>query len=302
MKRCLVALVSFGVLFTASASVYLYLTNLPAYAASEFPTTPLQDSNLTIGSVPIDKVSYSGDSAHFSADPDQNYASKLDQYAFTLRTQVENNFNLEDTNKELSHCKSLIYRTLQSLPKAHVGKLKNLTLIFSENARRGLGGGTSVYLRCENISDSELVAVMVHEIGHITDSTVLTGNIIAGTSAFLDGNNPVYNNDSSLNFYQISFENEKTIRYAGLEADFVSGYAMTDPFEDFAETYAFYLLHGNEFRAMAQNNPALSQKYFFMKYSVFAGKEYLNGDLKNTASRNFDVTVLSYDLGKFFAV
>ena len=32
---------------------------------------------------------------------------------------------------------------------------------------RGLGGGDTIYLRCNNVSDHELVGVFVHEMGHI---------------------------------------------------------------------------------------------------------------------------------------
>jgi hypothetical protein len=43
--------------------------------------------------------------------------------------------------------------------------------------------------------------------------------------------------------------------------DFVSGYALTNPFEDFAEAHNAYHLHNKRFRTIAQSNSTLQQKY-----------------------------------------
>jgi hypothetical protein len=121
----------------------------------------------------------------------------------------------------------------------------------------------------------------------------------------MDGANPVYSDDPSLDFYKISFENQTTLKDIASDLDFVSGYAMSDPYEDFAESYAYYILHGNEFRELAQNNESLNQKYGYLKTRIFDGNEYFNGDESHNVelyTRQYDVTVLPYDMEKFFVI
>jgi hypothetical protein len=88
------------------------------------------------------------------------------------------------------------------------------------------------------------------------------------------------------------------------DLDFVTGYAKTDPFEDFAETYNFYLLHGAQFKEMAKTNKQILRKYLYMKYYIFAGKEYNNDPYTSvlTAARYYDSTRLTYDPGKFVRI
>lgn len=203
----------------------------------------------------------------------------------------------------LTHCKSLVYRTLESLPQEQVSALQNLTLNFDDSARRGLAGGSTLILRCSNVTDEELVGVLVHEMGHIVSTGEFQGTADSGASEFHDGSNPIYNNDPSLGFYRISFLDEKTMRPNATPLDFVSGYAQTDCFEDFAETYNYYVLHGDEFRDLILTNDALKQKYDYMKNVVFHGKEFFNGsDTVSYLTRNYDTTILSYDMNKFFTI
>ena len=243
--------------------------------------------------------------SHSAANTDKLYSSKLADLPVNIYAQVENNADISTISPEAEHCKSLVYRTLSSLPQEPVNKLKNLTLIFNDTARRGLGGGSTILLRCQNVTDEELVGVLVHEMGHIMDTGVLIGSASAKETVFKDGATPIYENDTSATFYKLSFKNATTLKDDAGDQDFVSGYAKSDVFEDFAETYAYYVLHGDEFRKLIKTNKTLNSKYFFMKYFVFGGKEYFNGDSKfsgDTFDRNYDVTVLSYDLTKFFAV
>jgi hypothetical protein len=245
------------------------------------------------------------DQSHSAANTDKQYSSKLTDFPINIYAQVEANANVNTITPEAEHCKALVYRTLSSLPKEPVNKLKNLTLIFSDTARRGLGGGSTILLRCRNVTDEELVGVLVHEMGHIMDTGVLIGSAAAKETTFKDGATPIYENDTSSTFYKLSFNNAATLKNSAADSDFVSGYAKSDVFEDFAETYAYYVLHGDEFRKLINTNKTLNSKYFFMKYFVFGGKEFINGDANfngNTFERNYDVTILSYDLSKFFAV
>jgi hypothetical protein len=234
----------------------------------------------------------------------EDYEEKLTNLGITLHPGTSYAPESKSSPSSLKHCESLVYRTLGSLPKEDASQLKNLTLFFSDDGRRGLGGGSTIILRCQNVTDEELVAVLVHEMGHITDTGVLKGTMEAGDSAFKDGSNPVYEDDPSVAFYGLSFKNESNRLGSALDLDFVSGYAQTDPFEDFAESYAYYILHGNEFRTLAGYNDVLAKKYDFLKKTVFKGKEYDNGDTgkADVLSRQYDVTVLPYEMNKFFVI
>ncbi len=201
------------------------------------------------------------------------------------------------------HCTELVYHTLTKFPAHQISQLKNLTLFYSEEGRRGYGGGDTIILRCTNVEDYELVAVLIHELGHVYDTGVLKGSERSGESNFRDGSKPVFNDDPSLEFYRISYVDDKTLKSSATALDFVSGYAMSDPFEDFAESYIFYLLHGDKFRKLAAHNETLSKKYDFLKEKVFAGKEYnFATDATDLKRRKYDTTVLAYDFEKYLAL
>lgn len=236
---------------------------------------------------------------------ENHYAAKLDGLGINLQSAAGSTQEGNPTLGSLNHCKSLVYRTLESLPKEDTDHLKNLTLSFSTDGRRGLGGGSTIILHCSNVTDEELVGVLVHEMGHITDTGVMGGHSYAGASEFMDGSNPIYNDDTSLEFYRLSFLDQETLRPNASPLDFVSGYAMTDPFEDFAETYNYYILHGDEFRKIVKVNDILQIKYDFLKTSIFQGKEFFNGDDSHKGSyvsRDYDTTVLHYDMKKFLVM
>lgn len=239
-----------------------------------------------------------------AASDEQHYSSQLESLGITLHPGTDFTPESKSSPSSLNHCKALVYKTLESLPPQPVKKLQSLTLYFSKDGRRGLGGGSTIILRCQNVTDMELVGVLVHEMGHIQDTGVMMGTSEAGKSEFNDGTTPIYNDDPSLGFYRLSFKNEKTLRTDATDLDFVSGYSKSDPYEDFAETYAYYILHGNEFRTLAYTNSTLAAKYDYLKNNVFNGKEYFNGDDKNVEvlDRHYDVTVLPYDLSKFFII
>jgi hypothetical protein len=235
---------------------------------------------------------------------EESNAVNLEEMGISLHPGTDYAPGSKSSPSSLKHCKSLVYRTLKSLPQEPVKRLRNLTLYFNDEGRRGLGGGGTIILRCQNVTDEELVGVLVHEMGHITDTGVINGSAESGYGGYMDGSNQVYKDDPSLDFYDLSFKNEKTLKDDATEYDFVSGYAMSDPFEDFAESYAYYILHGDEFRELVKSNSILQEKYDYLKNRVFNGKEYYNGsgEVVTTTVRQYDVTVLPYDLQKFFVI
>lgn len=234
-----------------------------------------------------------------------NNLDKLREMGITLHPGTEFDSKSKNDPVALDKCAGLVYSTLQKLPAEPVSKLKDLTLYLSNSGRRGMGGGGTIILRCANVEDDELVGVLVHEMGHVEDTGVLNGSFLAGKSGFYDGNTPVYKDDKSSEFYALSFLETKTPRKSAGELDFVTGYAQTDCFEDFAETFNYYMLHGNAFRRLAALNEVLQKKYDFMKSEVFGGQEYgFDDDIEGTllASRSYDSTLVRYSLEKFLAI
>jgi hypothetical protein len=97
-------------------------------------------------------------------------------------------------------------------------------------------------------SDSEQLKVFVHELGHIVDIFYLKKGILA---------------DPSDIFYAISWESFNTKKAGQKITDFVSGYALSNKYEDFAETFAFYIFHNEDFRNRAKKDSFLQKKYDF---------------------------------------
>ncbi len=209
--------------------------------------------------------------------------------------------NFDQSRSDLNTVqKQDINAALNRLPAAHSATVKNIVLDYKADASRGLGGNNLIILRASGVAEGELIGVLIHEIGHNVDYGYLSPKKLQKESEFKDGSYPLYVTDASLDFYRICWQNEKTMKKTVSNLDFVSGYAMTDPFEDFAETYTYYVLHNADFKALTAESPKLAAKYRFMQYRVFGGIEFETGNGKIHANnRSWDTTILSYDLDKF---
>ncbi|MBD3270568.1 hypothetical protein GF376_03505 [Candidatus Peregrinibacteria bacterium] len=237
------------------------------------------------------------------ADEPLDFKEKIQELGITLHPGTDYRSDSTPSRSLEKNCHSLVYQTLKKFPQNWVDQLDNLTLYYSNQGRRGLGGGNTIILRCKNVDNEELVAVLVHEMAHIVDTGVIDGTKEAGESNFRDGSKPVYNNDKSLYFYRISFIDDKTVKSEATELDFVSGYAMTDPFEDFAESFTYYIIHGDKFRKLIKKNEALEKKYYYLKNRIFNGKEFyeISDNSVLDLYREYDTTALKYNLEYFLA-
>jgi hypothetical protein len=191
--------------------------------------------------------------------------------------------------------RTLADKVLRALPEGCRQSLANLYVNYDKNpSNRGLGGA-SVIIVAGRVPDAEFMALLTHECGHVIDLGWLKGTSASGKSNFLDGNSPIWNDDPSVEFYEIGWVTS-SIQQPGLtEADFVSGYAMSDPFEDFAESFAFFALHKKEFARLATKNANLKAKYDFMQKYVFTGSDTV-ADSKFIRGNKapWDVTKLPY--------
>lgn len=232
----------------------------------------------------------------------QKRPSKLETLGIRLHPGTKHRKDSRETPKTKAQCNSLVYQTLKSLPEEHTALVTDLTLFYTNDGRRGLAGGSQIILRCLRVEEYELAGVLTHEIGHLVDESFLRGNRRSGKSGFYDFGTPIYEDDPSVRFYRLSFQNTKNRSEDSSRFDFVTGYALTDPFEDFAETYVFYRLHGPAFRSLAERNDVLRDKYEFMKEEVFGGEEF---DFSSTSAfsatqRVYDATLVPFDVKEFF--
>lgn len=149
---------------------------------------------------------------------------------------------------------------LRLLPESCSSQLKNFYVRYDKPERRGLAGKNTIILD-GTLDDEEFRAVLIHEaLGHVFDLGCLEGSALSGMSMFKDGNEPIYRDDTSLSFYRISWVDSGHQRTEAKPADFVSGYAASDPFEDLAESTIYYILHNDAFVQRARTNTAIATK------------------------------------------
>jgi len=202
-------------------------------------------------------------------------------------------FKQEDQLK-LNETKKVLESAMAILPKKHLDALENLEVRNIYHPSRGMANKEKLILHIPAIENKEeLTAVFIHEMGHIVDLGMIN-SINGGATEFYDNDKPIFSKDQSIQFYRLSWQTSYTLKPTAKREDFVSGYAMTEAFEDFAESYLFYRLHGEKFRKIMEGSKVLHQKYDFLKNVVFAGQEFQNNKECANFVQNFlwDATLL----------
>ncbi|PIR48284.1 hypothetical protein COU80_04920 [Candidatus Peregrinibacteria bacterium CG10_big_fil_rev_8_21_14_0_10_55_24] len=193
-----------------------------------------------------------------------------------------------------AHHQEIANEVLRALPTQCLSALKRLYVRYDNPDQRGLAGKNSIILD-GSVPDSEFRALLIHEFGHITDLGCLTGANASAPSGFRDGTETIYANDPSVGFYQISWTSSRTKVSGTQDEDFVSGYASWDPFEDFAETFAYYVLQRDAFAMRAEENTALAEKFAWMETHIFQQDTAVaTGTHRWTGTVPWDVTKLGY--------
>lgn len=170
-----------------------------------------------------------------------------------------------------------------------LSKIQDMTLLLYKNSYHTRGrmkdGNIHMY-NPESLTDSEFLWVLVHEFWHYYDIYSLKWN------AFWD---------VSQNFYDISWKSVTTIKPWMTSADFVSGYSMTNQYEDFAETYLYYILHNEDFAFKSLSNTSLQKKYDFMRsyVPVGAGVTLSSYSTQDVLPYYWDITKIPVDVKKF---
>ncbi len=117
--------------------------------------------------------------------------------------------------------------------------------------------------------------VIAHECWHVIDEKI-KGNIKSRT-VYSDRYSSVYLGDPSIVFYAFSWENVSNRRKNSTHKDFVSEYAMTSPFEDAAETYAYMKLHPRELKKKMRRSVTLQKKVKAIEYMIQLSHNLPNG-------------------------
>lgn len=173
--------------------------------------------------------------------------------------------------------------------KKILSRIHDMWLILYKNAGHTRGRMKNGHIHMynpESLTDSEFLAVLIHEFWHYYDIHSLKG------SAFWD---------VSQNFYDISWQSVTTMKPNSTKEDFVSGYSMTNQYEDFAETYLYYILHNEDFAFKSLSNLALQKKYDFMRSyaNVWSGPTLSSYSLQDVLPYYWDITKIPVDVKKF---
>lgn len=179
-----------------------------------------------------------------------------------------------------------ISTALSIMPADFDGRLERLYIVYGDpEMRRGMSGLGVVFMKGE---ESDFFRVLVHEFGHIYD---LYREVASGVkSAFYDGQYRLFQEDPSVTFYEYSWASNAQ-RVAELSA-FASSYGTSDPFEDFAEAFALYVLQHETFTNWSFEDQVLAQKFQFLK-DAFNGRSFPSTE--EYLTRPYDVTMLNVD-------
>lgn len=138
-----------------------------------------------------------------------------------------------------------------------------------------------------HMKDSEFLSVLVHEFAHYYDVYTLSGN------AFWD---------RSQVFYNIGWDSTNRMKKWLEVHDFVSGYSMTNKYEDFAESYIYYVLHNSDFFKKAEESEILMRKYNYFRENIFTRDQFVGKSfsLENQVKDYYwDITKIDTDVKKF---
>jgi len=175
----------------------------------------------------------------------------------------------EFTEKEKIYYVGITIYLLKFLDKVFPWKINNIYYIKLQKEkiwRRWYAWHHSLVLNIKKwMSYKEFFEVLTHEMWHIVDLWFITGKSWFKSSQFTEfGKKSFSEDDKSLIFYSYSWQSEKIKKANVYTKDFVSWYALTDPFEDFAETFNMYINHNYVFRQMMKESNILKYKYQYM--------------------------------------
>lgn len=163
-----------------------------------------------------------------------------------------------------------IFRTM--IPVDCIDELQNFYVVYDKPLKsRGYAGKDTVIIQ-GTLAMNEKIGILIHELTHFRDlSGCSQGTAASGLSDFKDGKDLIYNDDPSVAFYSLSWIKEDIQKKGSKKADFVTGYAAENPFEDLAESVTYYALRKKDFIARAKKNKVLAAKLAWIETNLFPG-------------------------------
>lgn len=185
-------------------------------------------------------------------------------------TYIFNNFKWTNAENDISswilidvpkEYQAQVKMVLKSIPKKYLRSLQQVKYKPDSN-RRWLASYKSIYLNFDKMdSKQEIRRVLIHELWHIFDLWYMVSKTSSKDSNFKDWSSMIYQDDKSVLFYSLCWKNEKELNWQCWDIDFVSWYAKSDPFEDFAESFLLFLENNESFKIMAGESSILREKY-----------------------------------------
>ena len=138
----------------------------------------------------------------------------------------------------------------------------SLRIVLDKNLKepRGRMQGKTLTLSSQIVRDSEFFKLFLHEFAHFLDIFILA---------------PSNGQDVSSLFYDISWSRPMVKKAWEKQISFVSGYAATNQYEDFAESFVMYVFHNQTFQDRALRDESLRKKYLFFAEYVFGDGEFV---------------------------
>jgi|CXWL01.1.fsa_nt_gi hypothetical protein len=179
-----------------------------------------------------------------------------------------------------------ITTALSIMPSGFDKRMRNMYIVYGDpKMRRGMTGVGVVFMKGEEL---DFFRVMIHEFGHLWD---LHREVNDGEkSQFYDGEYRLFQTDPSVTYYSYGWSSN-TQRTSGADG-YASTYGMSDPFEDFAEAFALYIMQNNTFVSWKNSNDVMARKYQFFN-ELYGGRVFNSSDPYST--RPYDVTMMVVD-------
>jgi hypothetical protein len=198
----------------------------------------------------------------------------------------------------------VLWNISQHLPQENALQetLYSLTLSDGTWDRRGRWWNQTILINTQDIGSlQEFREILTHELGHIIDLGVIKWTAVEQDIGFtLGGKAQFSKDDPSLQFYRLSRTDTQTRNAKATYTDFVWWYAMTSPYEDFAESFNMFLWHHDVFAAMARSSDVIQKKFSYInaltKWFYFeADSAGLARFIQNPKQRPWDTTRMSLE-------
>lgn len=293
-KNTLLFIVSFIIFF-----LLIYFANLFFFSntsENEYNDIIEENDNYNTAYPIDDKFSQIDNKTHENSDIKKRYNEILNEYKKELEAEkIEENNNLnitfkffpEEVKSDLTQEKKI--QNIQTFFNSRIFNQKEVicSINFYEeiiNWIRWKFKNSEINLYSSNkLSKNEINSVFIHEFWHYVDINFFEKNILK---------------DISEDFYDISWESSKVLKAWQSQTDFVSWYAMTNKYEDFAESFTYYILDNKNFLLKTEKSKYLKQKYDFFKNNFFKDNEFINTSFLDWEDKDYywDITKINYFL------